>query len=430
MNSRAVISLASALIGGWLPLGCPGADFEITRFGAVPGASEPCEAAIHKAVDAASSANGGRVVIPAGRFVSGPIRLRSKVEFHLSQGATLAMNDHPAGFPVSGKGRPAFLSADGAVDVRLTGKGLIDGQGARWWKEFLAEKKAGVKDAPRRPQLIAFKSCQRVTVEDVKTLNPPNTHYSFKNCDGITIRGIVAEAPDESPNTDALNLSNVRNVLIEKCRISTGDDNIVLLCGPGKNPAKPEVENITIRECDLGFGHGLSIGSYTGGGVRNVTVENIRFEHTTSGIRMKAGRDRGGVVSDLRYRNITMRDVRYPIHITSYYPKPPAHPSMDPPAESPGSNPVWQDVVIEDVKATGCRNSISLWGLPDEPIRNMTFRNVTIGAKAGARIYHAEGISFVQSSILPETGPALRVFAAKVDGMPAVEETEKKIRFE
>lgn len=429
MKPRSNKLLVAVMLTGVVPSPCIAADHDITRYGAVAGSTAPCEAAIQKAVDTAA-AEGGRVLVPAGRFVSGPIRLKAKLEFHLAEGCVLAMSDDPAKFPASGNYRPAFLSAENCENIRVTGKGVIDGQGARWWKAFLDEKKAGTKNAPRRPQLIAFKNCRKVAVEDITTLNPPNTHYSFKHCADLTIRGIKAEAPDESPNTDALNLSNVHDVLIENCSISTGDDNIVLLCSPVKNPTRPGVENVVIRNCKLGFGHGLSIGSYTGGGVRNVLAENIRFEHTTSGIRMKAGRDRGGVVGNLRYRNITMRDVRYPIHITSYYPKPPAHPSMDPPAESPGSNPVWQDVVIEDVKASDCRNSISLWGLPDEPIRNVTFRNVVIAAKAGARIYHAEGISFVQSSILPETGPALRVFAAKVDGMPAVEETEKKIRFE
>ena len=408
---------------------CAAGDFEITRFGAVAESSSSCEAAIQKAIDEASLA-GGRVVVPKGRFVAGPIRLKSKVELYLAEGSVLVMNDDPSKFPVSNKGRPAFISAEKSSDIRISGKGIIDGQGPRWWKVYLDEKKAGVEAAPRRPQLIAFNNCERVSVEAVTTLNPPNTHYSFKNCQKLTIRGIHADAPDDSPNTDALNLSNVRDVLIENCSISTGDDNIVLLCGTGKNPGQPEVENITIRNCKLGFGHGLSIGSYIGGGVKNVIVENINFDHTTSGIRMKASRDRGGVVVGIRYKNITMRDVRFPIHITSYYPKPPSNPSEDLPFDGQKQNPVWRDIVIEDVTMTNCRNSIVLWGLPDEPIRNVMFKNVSVSAKTGAKIYHAEGITFANSTITPESGPALRVYKAKVEGMAGVEETGQKIRFE
>lgn len=419
---------AVMLLGMSLPLRAA-ADHDITRYGAVAGSGASCDDAIRKAVDAAAS-DGGRVVVPAGRFVSGPIRLMAKVEFHLAEGSILAMSDDPTRFPVSGNGRPAFLSAENRAGIRITGKGVIDGQGASWWKAFLDEKRAGMKNAPRRPQLIAFKNCQQVTVEDITTLNPPNTHYSFKNCQDLTIRGIRAEAPDESPNTDALNLSNVRDVVIENCSISTGDDNIVLLCSPGKDPSRAEVENITIRNCKLGFGHGLSIGSHTGGGVRNVLAENITFDRTTSGIRMKAGRDRGGVVEGIRYRNITLRDVRFPIHITSYYPKTPEHPSLDLPSAVAKRIPVWRNIVIEDVTISNCPNSIVLWGLPGEPIRDVCFRNLKVNSKSGARIYHADGVTFTNSFITPETGPPLRIHKAGVEGITGVEETDKKIRFE
>jgi len=414
---------------GFSSMPCLAEDHDITRYGAVAGSNAPCEAAIQKAVDAAAT-DGGRVVVPVGRFVAGPIRLKSKMEFHISEGSVLAMSDDPAKFPVSGNGRPAFLAAEKCSGIRITGKGVIDGQGAGWWKVFLEGKKAGKNDAPRRPQLIAFKNCQQVAVEDITTLNPPNTHYSFKSCRGLTIRGIRAEAPDDSPNTDALNLSNVRDVVIENCSISTGDDNIVLLCGQGKDPARPEVENVTIRNCKLGFGHGLSIGSYTGGGVRNVLAENITFDRTTSGIRMKAGRDRGGVVEGIRYRNITLREVRYPIHITSYYPKPPAHPSMDLPQGGTNHKPVWRNIVIDDATISNCPNSIVLWGLPDEPIRDVTFRNLKVSAKSGARVYHAKDVTFTDSAITPEAGPPLRTHNAEVVGLESVEETDTNIRFQ
>lgn len=416
------------MLTGLVPSLCMAADHDITRYGAVAGSTAPCDAAITRAVDAAA-AEGGRVLVPAGRFVSGPIRLKAKVEFHLADGCVLAMSDDPAEFPASGNYRPAFLSAENCENIRVTGKGVIDGQGARWWKAFLDEKKAGTKNAPRRPQLIAFKNCRKVTVEDITTLNPPNTHYSFKHCADLTIRGIKAEAPDESPNTDALNLSNVHDVLIENCSISTGDDNIVLLCSPIKKPTRPGVENVVIRNCRLGFGHGLSIGSYTGGGVRNVLAENIIFDRTTSGIRMKAGRDRGGVVENIRYKNITLREVRYPIHITSYYPKTPAHPSKD--LTSPGvkRNPVWRNITIEDATISNCRNSIVLWGLPDEPIRNISFRNLNVTAESGAMVFHAADVRFENVMIQPVAGPALRTFNAKVAGMPGEDLGPKPVRF-
>lgn len=114
------------------------------------------------------------------------------------------MSDDTSLYPVTRNSRQSFIAAENAHDIRLSGKGIIDGQGAAWWKAFLAEKSSGVKNAPRRPQLIAFNNCERIDVDDITTLNPPDTHYSFRPCWDLTIRNIKAEAPDDSANTDAL----------------------------------------------------------------------------------------------------------------------------------------------------------------------------------------------------------------------------------
>ena len=391
--------------------------------------SAPATVAIQQALDAVRDAGGGKVILPAGRFPSGPLVLGSKTELHLSKGAVLVMSDKDSDFPAEKNRRPAFLSASNAHDIRISGEGSIEGQGGRWWKVFLDEKARGIKDAPRRPQLIAISRCERVEVEGISTIDPPNTHYSFKDCQALAIRGIKAIAPDESPNTDALNLSGARNVLIERCHISTGDDNIVLLCGAARKKGLPEVDNVVIRDCTLGFGHGLSIGSYTTGGVRNVTAENITFDGTTSGIRMKAWRDRGGVVEDIHYRNIAMKNVRYPVWITSYYPKPPAHPSRDQPTGGKSLNPVWRDISIENLTVTGSRNSILLWGLPDEPIDGVTFKNAKISAETGALVFHAKNIGFAHVSIHPATGPALRHFDAEIQGLKSEKYDDKPVKF-
>ncbi|MEK7949826.1 glycosyl hydrolase family 28 protein [Luteolibacter sp. Y139] len=385
-------------------------------------------AAIQQALDAVRDAGGGRVVLPAGRFRSGPLVLGNKTELHLSKASVLVMSDQNSDFPAEGNRRPAFLSASNAHDIRISGEGTIEGQGERWWKIFLDEKARGIKDAPRRPQLIAISRCERVEVEGISTIDPPNTHYSFKDCQDLAIRGIKAIAPDDSPNTDALNLSSVHNVLIEHCHISTGDDNIVLLCSAARKKGVPEVENVLIRDCTLGFGHGLSIGSYTSGGVRNVTAENITFDGTTSGIRMKAWRDRGGVVEDIHYRNIAMKHVRYPVWITSYYPKPPAHPSEDQPSEGKSLNPVWRDISIENLTVTDSPNSILLWGLPDQSIDGVTIKNSKISAETGALVFHAKNIGFANVSITPAAGPALRHFDAEIQGLKSENYDDKPVK--
>ncbi len=405
------------------------ADTEITRFGAVADGTTPCTAAIQQAIDATAAKGGGRVVVPKGRFLSGPLVLASRIELHLADGAVLLMGDDADLYPVTGNNRRTFLSAEDCHDIRLSGGGTIDGQGAAWWKAFREEKSGGVKSAPRRPQMIGIRNCERVEVEGITTLNPPNTHYSFKHCKNLVIRNITATAPDDSPNTDALNLSGVKNVLITGSSISTGDDNIVLLCGAAKTPGRPEVENVTIRDCKLGFGHGLSIGSHTSGGVRNVTAENITFDGTTSGIRMKAWRDRGGVVEGIRYRNLRMRGVTYPIFISSYYPKEPAGPALDHPADGASSDPVWRDIEISGVTIADSRNSIILWGLPDQPIRGVSLKDITASARAGAMVFHARDITFSNVRITPAGGPELLTFDSETTGLKATGTSGERVKF-
>lgn len=405
------------------------AETDITRFGAVADGKTPCTAAIQKAIDETAAKGGGRVIVPKGHFLSGPIVLTSKIDLHFADGAVLRMGENPDLFPPVKNNRPALISAEKAHDIRISGNGVVDGQGASWWKVFREEKAGNVQGAPRRPQLIAFKDCERLEVDGVTTLNPPNTHYAIKLCKDIVIRNITATAPDDSPNTDALNLNSVKNVLITGSNISTGDDNIVLLCGAASKPGEPEVENISIRDCKLGHGHGLSIGSYTSGGVKNVTAENITFDGTTSGIRMKAWRDRGGVVEDIHYRNITMRGVTYPIFISSYYPKEPAGPATDQPAKGASKNPLWKNIEISDVTITDSRNSIILWGLPDQPIDGISLKNVTASAKAGALVFHAKDIQFSNVRITPSEGPELQTYNSKVTGMKAAEISGERVKF-
>ncbi|MGC3989360.1 MAG: glycosyl hydrolase family 28 protein [Chthoniobacteraceae bacterium] len=278
-----------------------------------------------------------------------------------------------------------------------------------------AQKSSGTF-GPRRPQLIYLEHCQRIELDDFSTLNPPNTHCSLPGSKELTIDHVTLTAPGDSPNTDALNLSSVQNVRITHCRISTGDDNIVLLGTGNNDPANPGVKNVLIQDCQFGTGHGLSIGSFTSAGVQNVRAENITFDGTTAGIRMKAWRDRGGLVKNIAYRNITMKNVRYPIYLTSYYPKLPKAPDDDLPANGQTKRPEWRDITIEDITITQARDAIIAWGLPDQPIENLSLKNVKISAALGAVFFHAHA-NFENVEITPTKGPALQTYDAQVDGM-------------
>jgi polygalacturonase len=396
----------------------PDKSFNITANGAVGDGVTNNSKAIQQTIDIADAAGGGQVVVPAGKFVSGPINLRNKIDLHLENGASLMMSPNADDFPVVGNRRESFIRATNLHDIRISGEGVIDGQGEPWWTAYRAVK--GSNDTgPRRPQLIYLEKCERVELDGFTTLNPPNTHCSLRQVTDVTIGHLKMIAPGDSPNTDALNLAIVENAIVTRCDISTGDDNIVLLGSGNNDPANPKVNHVTIRDCKLGFGHGLSIGSYTSGGIQNVRAENITFDGTTSGIRMKAWRDRGGLVKNISYKNITMNNVKYPIYLTSYYPQTPKSPGEDLPPGSNSKIPDWTDITIEDVTITDCPNSIILWGLSDKPITNLTLKNVKASCDQGAVVFHSQA-TFSGVVVTPKSGPALRLFNAKVTGMAGV----------
>ncbi|WP_236919168.1 glycoside hydrolase family 28 protein [Ereboglobus luteus] len=365
--------------------------------------------AVQKAIDTVAK-TGGRVVVPKGVFLCGPIRLASHVELRLEKGATLRMLPLDANFPSENGRCLSFISAKNCTDIKISGAGFIDGQGAAWWPLARAKKLA-----LRRPQLVTFERCERVLLENITTIDPPNTHYALRLCKDVTMRGLTLRAPGNSTNTDGINISG-KNYLITNCDISTGDDNIVILTHSAKDWAKPMCENFEIRDCKFGEGHGVSIGSHTSGGIRNVLVENCSFERTTAAIRMKAHRDKGGLVEDLTYRNLTVTGARYPLFISSYYPKEPKDPSLDPGTGAPAEiKPRWRNILIENLTVSDSQNSIIIWGLPELPITGVTIRKAGFVAQKGALVFNAEKIVFDDVKILCEKPPSLRTHKAGVE---------------
>jgi polygalacturonase len=203
--------------------------------------------------------------------------------------------------------------------------------------------------------------------------------------------------------------------------LDVGDDNIAVKAGGDrKSPGnRPSCTNFTVTDCTFLHGHGLSIGSETYGGMDGMTVRNCTFDGTTSGIRMKSNRERGGLVRNLRYDGISMVNVKTPVSITSYYPKTPAKPSDDPamPVKLPA--PEWKNIEISNLTATGSKNAGVIWGLPELPVTGVTFRKVTISAETGMKIYNARDIRLIDTSITVSKGDKIITENAMVSGLPA-----------
>ncbi|HXS68772.1 MAG TPA: glycosyl hydrolase family 28 protein [Candidatus Polarisedimenticolia bacterium] len=356
-------------------------------------------AAIQNAIDAAATGGitngltGGTVRIPAGVFLSGPLTMKSFVNLQIDVGATLKMLPHGS-YP--GGASPAdFISASRLQDIEISGSGTIDGQGAEWWTAF----EAGHIKRPKA--IFAPSTCTNVLVQNITLRSPPNTHISLRNrCRDVTIQGVTINTTSDvlSDNTDGIDV-NAINCLVQNCFISCGDDHIAI--GGGSR-------SITVTNCTFGNGHGMSIGSGTSRGVQNLLVENSTmtiFDRASlsSGIRIKSGRDRGGLVDNLTYRNLSLTNVQNPIFISCYYPDKtlPSDPTTDTGSAITATTPIWRDIVISNVNivAASRRNAGRIYGLPEMPITNLTLTKVTSKADLGFVMYHVRNAQFIDSPI-------------------------------
>jgi polygalacturonase len=378
----------------------PSGTYNITSYGASTGSANNATA-IQNAINAASAAGGGTVVVPSGTFLSGPITLKSKVCLNLASGSTLKMLAYGT-WP----GNTAFIDFGGQNNVKISGSGTIDGQGAAWWSAYNAN------NAIARPGVLNGNNCTVVQVTGIKLVNAPNVFVSFHYvCDQITVDHITITAPSTSPNTDGVDLEG-SNFLFDSDNIACGDDNIAIVGSHVRS------QYIVIQNCTFGVGHGCSIGSYTGNGVDHLTVNNCTFSGTTSGVRIKSGRGRGGVVQYLTYSNITMNKVAYPIWLSEYYPSDPSNPTTVASAAVTSTTPNYKHILIQNLTATGATSARTVYGLPEQHVSDVVFDNVKITATTGMNIFYANGIVFKNgSSVTVSSGNAVTIYQATVTGI-------------
>ena len=384
----------------------PPTHFTITDHGALGDGVTDNTRAVQVAIDAAKASGGGIVEVPAGVFLCGPLHLSDRIDLHLDSGATLKMlpldrypggPDHPDN----------FINGSSLHDIAIRGPGTIDGQGALWWP-FAKDKSA------KRPRMIALSSCDRIVIEKVTLLNSPSFHIAIGGkSTHVTVRGVTIRAnPSTDPvhpghNTDACDVS-AKHVLVEDCDVSVGDDDFT--CGGGTS-------DVLITHCTYGYGHGVSIGSGTAGGVSNFTVDDCTFTNTEAGIRIKSDRDRGGSVHDIVYRNLRMTQVNFPILIYAAYMAPErqyrdltnltadiaaAYPSMPVAARTP----LYRNITLSHITATasaGHRAGL-IWGLPEAPIEGLVLDHVDITADKPFGLYFAQDVRLTNCHIATPAG--------------------------
>jgi polygalacturonase len=364
-------------------------------FGAKADGVTKDTAAIQKAIDTCAVKGGGTVVLSAGTYVSAPIVLKSKITLQLDKGATLLgspdHSDYPAKTEFHLPALQSLVSATNAENIAITGEGTIDGNGESWWQMARGNRDFGVMGNPHpRPRLVVFDHCKHVRVEGVTIQNSPFWQLVPYYSDDVVISNVRILAPYPSPNTDAVDPFSSSNVKIDHLYADTGDDDIAIKSGAIDSPGPDEPSrDITITDCTFKHGHGLSIGSEIAGGAHNITAERIHFEGTDNGVRVKANRDRGNDVSHLVFRDLDMKDVRYPIVISEYYPRILPPDGQQTPQPVGRLTPHFHDIVLENVTATGAGMAGAIVGLPESPVENVVLKNVNLSGQTGLTIGYA-----------------------------------------
>ena len=374
--------------------------------------------AIQAALDAAASAGGGMVVIPAGTYLSGYLQIGAKTILHLSAGATLKMLPITS-FATDGNGyhmmdTPFITGKSNASDIVIEGESretsVIDGQGAPWWDEVETAKAA--KKSTTRSAMIRFWQGNRYLLRNFRIQNTPNTNITIGRsgkgahvtAHDITIKNPSSDAEDPSHNTDGFPIWT-QYVNIYDCEIDTGDDNIV---------CDQDAQFVHVWNCDLKAGHGASFGSYTTN-MHDIIYENLTLTGTDAGFRLKSNKGRSGDVYNLVFRNCTMTNVANPVSITCWYDSLPTSPAyIEAHADAlTSTTPAFHDILIQNVTASGDTQykvgsadtekdrkyfGIFIYGRPESYVRNVTFDNVNITHSKGLKLNFCSDITFTNCS--------------------------------
>jgi len=419
-----VVGLGGRATAGWEQAGeilsrikapqFPGRDFTITDFGAAPDGQKDCTEAFSKAIAAAHDAGGGRVVVPRGTFLTGPIHLKSNVNLHVSEGAVVNfLLDPNAYMPVvysrwegiECMNYSPLVYAYKQENIAITGKGILDGRASdeNWWRwkstqggdvkmlESYAEK--GVPVAQRifgagrqlRPNMIQPYKCKNVLIDGVTIKNSPMWHIHPVLSTNVIVRNV--RVVGHGPNNDGCNPESCKDVLIENCSFDTGDDCIAIKSGrnnDGRRVNTPS-ENIVVRNCLMRDGHGgVVLGSETSGGIRNIFAENCTMDspNLDRALRIKTNSVRGGIIENVYMRNVKIGQVAEAVLKVNFnYGE----------GDAGTFTPTVRNINMENIISKKSRYALSISGYEHSPItgihlKNCNFDNVErpnvlIGAK-------------------------------------------------
>jgi polygalacturonase len=376
----------------------PDRAFTVTDYGAVADNQKDCTDAFEKAISAAHQAGGGRVVVPPGTYMTGPIHLKSSINLYVSDGAVINFFVDP------NKYMPVVYSRFEGIEcinysplvyaceqenIAITGKGILDGRASdeNWWRWKRSQSgdvrtlgKMGDTSVPvsqrifgagkrLRPNMIQTYKCKNVLIEGVTIKNSPMWHIHPVLSTNVTVRNV--RVIGHGPNNDGCNPESCKDVLIEGCYFDTGDDCIAIKAGrnnDGRRVNTPS-ENIVIRNCQMKDGHGgVVIGSETSGGTRNVFAENCTMDSPSleRALRIKTNSVRGGIIENIYLRNIKIGQVAEAVlKVNFQYGE----------GDAGDFTPTVRNINMENVTSGKSRYALSISGYERSPITGIHLKN-------------------------------------------------------
>ena len=376
----------------------PDRQVSLADFGGVPDGVTSNTEAFRKAIAALDKQGGGKLVVPEGIYLTGPIVLKNCIDLHLERGAVILLSPDKREFLEKGKVRPG-ISASKRHDVRISGEGIIDGNGVWWravkrskvsdteWKDFRKMGGTvtddgtlwypfGLKAFPdiadsyleqekMRTHLIRFTDCERVCVTGVTIQNSPKFHLVPQFCHDVVIDGVTVRCPWNAQNGDGIDIMQCQRVVVTHCTLDVGDDGICLKGSEGeKSLAAGPCKDILIEYNTVFHAHGgFVIGSEFSGGMENITVRHNTFCGTDTGLRFKSSPERGGKTRNIVIHDIQMTDIRdEAIVFQTDYADRPAGFDGDQPAQTQNFLPDFSDIHISRVVCRGCTTGVRASG--------------------------------------------------------------------
>ncbi|ASB51022.1 glycoside hydrolase [Alkalitalea saponilacus] len=427
-----------------------------------------------KAINMMASKGGGKVIVPAGIWITGPIVMKSNINIHLKEGALVRFSDNFDLYPVVESAFEGIMtyrcqspiSGRDLENIAFTGSGVFDGNGQAWrpvkrfkmtnnqWRNLINsggvlednesywfpteqaargyvisnrgnlpqletyEEFVEIKDF-LRPVMVSLINCKKVLLDGLTFQNSPAWNIHPLMCEDVTIRNLTVRNPWYSQNGDGLDLESCKNVVIYNNNFDVGDDAICFKSGrdkEGRDRGMP-TENVIVKNNIVYHGHGgFVVGSEMSGGVRNVHVSDCTFMGTNIGIRFKSTRGRGGVVENIYISNINMIDIpTEPIRFNMFYGgrAPVLDDDVSNHAEAMPINeetPLFRNIYVKNIVASGFGNAALFMGLPELKLKNIVLENAILKAPKGFSIVDADGIELKNVTIIQEEGPALIIF--------------------